>query len=77
MVPSLALNFKGAFGISVVYEKVAYSMVVLYIKDHGGLGFSAQQYHPKTSLRFPMQQFSSSQAKNVFRLTLNPSNKLL
>ena len=22
-------------------------MVVLYIRDHGGLGFLAQQYHPK------------------------------
>jgi len=31
----------------------------LDITDHGGLGFSAQQYHPKTSLTFPIQQFCS------------------
>ena len=37
----------------------SYSMVVLYIRDHGGLGFSAQQYRPKSSLTFPTQQFGS------------------
>ena len=32
---------------------MSYSMVVLYIRDHGGLGFSDQQYHPKTSFTIP------------------------
>jgi len=32
--------------------------VTTYVKDHGGLGFSAK-YHPKTSLTFPSQQFGS------------------
>jgi len=29
------------------------------IRDCGDLGFSAQNYHPKTSLTFPFQQFGS------------------
>jgi len=33
--------------------------VVLYVKDYGGLGFSAQQYYPKTGLTFLSQQFGS------------------
>ena len=28
---------------------VSYSMVILYIRDHGDLGFSGQKYHQKTS----------------------------
>ena len=32
---------------------------VSYSTDHGSLGFSAQQYHPKTTLTFPIQQFGS------------------
>ena len=38
---------------------VLYITVVLYVRDHGGLGFSAQQYHQKTSLTFPIQHFGS------------------
>ena len=33
--------------------------IVLYIRDHGGLGFSVQQYHPENSLTFPIQRFGS------------------
>jgi len=42
-----------------VIELLLYSMVVLYSRDHGSLGFSDQKYHPKTSLTFPLQQFDS------------------
>ena len=31
-------------------ENISYSMVVPYIKDHGDLGFSAQNYCIKTGL---------------------------
>jgi len=33
--------------------------VSLDIRDHGGLGISSQQYHPKTSFTCPIQQFGS------------------
>ena len=29
---------------------VSYSMVVLYCRDHRGIGFFVQKYHPKASL---------------------------
>ena len=31
--------------------QISYSKVVLYIRDHGGLGFPGQKYHPKTSFQ--------------------------
>ena len=31
------------------YIRVSHSMVVLYIRDHEGLGFSGQKYQSKTS----------------------------
>ena len=44
-------------------------MVVLSIRDHGGMGISVQKYHSKTSLKFPLYQFGSiTRPKNVFRL---------
>jgi len=41
------------------HTKQSYSTVVLYSRDHGGLGLSAQKYHPKSSLIFTIQQFGS------------------
>ena len=32
----------------------SYSMVVLYVRDHGGLGFSAQKYHLKNQTHFSL-----------------------
>ena len=61
---------------SVVYTM--YSMVVLYIRGHGSLGFLAQQYLPKTgSLTFPSWQYCLGIAKpiDIFIVTLNlPTN---
>jgi len=47
---------------------VSYSMVVLYIMYYTELHILSQKYHPKSSLKFPLQQFGSiglaySQAK--------------
>ena len=33
--------------------------ITQYGKDHGGFGFSAQNYNSKTKLIFPLQQFGS------------------
>jgi len=57
----------------IVMHKLSYSTVVLYVRDHDGLGFSAQQYHPKISFTFPKQQYwlGIAKPKNVFNLTLN------
>jgi len=52
------------------YVALSYSTVVLYIRDYaGGLGFSVQQYHPKTSLTILIQQFvRHSQAQKCFQI---------
>jgi len=39
----------------------SYSTVVLYIRDPGGLGFSAQQYPPKNELHISVWQYWPSQ----------------
>ena len=37
-------------GSLITPQNVSYSMIVLYIRDYEGLGFSGQTYHPKTIL---------------------------
>ena len=49
-------------------------MIILYIRDHEGLGFSGQKYHPKTSLTntfmAPWQYcLGISKPKNAFSMT--------
>jgi len=57
---------------------VSYSTAVLYSRDHGGLEFSVQKYHPFYLLLSTVQKYwlGIAKLKNVFRLTLNPSIKL-
>ena len=33
--------------------RLVYSKVALYIRDHGGLDYSGQKYHPKTIFTIP------------------------
>ena len=55
-----------------------YSMVLLYIKDHGDFGILAYKYHSETSLTTAWQHWlGMAKPTNVFRLTPNPSNKFL
>ena len=43
---------------SVAFAEVVHNHIVLYIRDHGGLGFLAQQYHPKTASHFLCNSFT-------------------
>ena len=55
-------------------------MVVLYIRDHGGMGFSGQKKSHKNQLHntilVPWQYWVGiSKPKSAFSMTLNASNK--
>jgi len=56
------------FEVKLYCQKTQFFMIP---RNHGGLGFSALKYHPKTSLTFPLQLLvRHNKAQNL-------SNKLL
>jgi len=75
MLPILALNLKGAFGILVVCEKVFIPYCILRIMVVWG--FLHNNITQKPASDFLYNSLAVAKPKNVFRLTLNPSNKLL
>ena len=63
----------------VVYQRVvvtkmllSYSMVVPYIRDHGGLGFSGQKYHTQK----PASQYHPGALAVLVRYNHVPSVRL-
>ena len=56
-------------------------IIALYIRDHGGLGFSGQKYHQKPASQCHPGALAMlvrhNSAKSVFSTTLNASDRLL
>ena len=79
-----ALLFWFVCSVVFVYMIIQYSSTttVLYIKDHGDLGFPIQKNHPKTSFTTPSWHLGSigqgiTKPKSAISTILKASNKLL
>ena len=64
---------------TVTYEKLlSYSMIVLYNRDHKGVGVAHETISPNSNLNFPRQHWlGNTKPKKAFRSTRNAFNKSL
>ena len=68
--------------IIIMSAMLSYSMIVLYSRDHKGVGMAHKIISPKRQPQFPlttMRQYwlGKTKPKQVLRLTRNAFNKLL